>query len=68
MRGIGPCYRDKYGRSFAIRLGDLYRPDFRERIEQIVEVKQRLLAQLGIAEPLDAGQIFEEYSGHARSG
>ena len=28
MRGIGPCYRDKMGRSFAVRLGDMYRPDF----------------------------------------
>jgi adenylosuccinate synthase len=64
-RGIGPCYRDKYGRSYAIRLGDLYRPDFRSKIEQIVEVKQRLLAMLGSSEPLDAKQIFEEYSGHA---
>ena len=25
LRGIGPCYRDKVGRSFAIRLGDLCR-------------------------------------------
>ena len=29
MRGIGPCYRDKVGRSYAIRLGDMYRDDFR---------------------------------------
>ena len=28
LRGIGPCYRDKVGRSFAIRLGDLYRDNF----------------------------------------
>ncbi|MGD9636264.1 MAG: adenylosuccinate synthetase, partial [Pirellulales bacterium] len=28
-RGIGPCYRDKVGRSHAIRLGDMYRGDFR---------------------------------------
>ncbi len=33
MRGIGPCYRDKVGRSFAVRLGDMYRPDFRQQIE-----------------------------------
>lgn len=31
LRGIGPCYRDKVGRSHAIRLGDLYSSDFRER-------------------------------------
>ena len=29
MRGIGPCYRDKVGRSWPIRLGDMYRDDFR---------------------------------------
>lgn len=64
-RGIGPCYRDKYGRSHAVRLGDLYRPDFRERVDRIFEFKQRLLAQLGSSETLDAGRIFDEYSGHA---
>ena len=32
LRGIGPCYRDKVGRSLAVRLGDMYRPDFRSRI------------------------------------
>jgi adenylosuccinate synthase len=36
-RGIGPCYRDKVGRSLAVRLGDLYRPTFRQRLETIVE-------------------------------
>ncbi len=35
MRGIGPCYRDKVGRGLAVRLGDMYRPDFRARIERI---------------------------------
>ena len=29
MRGIGPCYRDKFGRGLAVRFGDMYRPDFR---------------------------------------
>ena len=29
MRGIGPCYRDKVARSFAVRLGDMYRDRFR---------------------------------------
>jgi adenylosuccinate synthase len=64
-RGIGPCYRDKYGRSHAIRLGDLYRPDFRDKMERIVDFKQRVLAQLGSDELLVAGEIFDEYSGHA---
>jgi len=42
-RGIGPCYRDKVGRSLAIRLGDLYRDDFRTKLEHIVAFKNRLL-------------------------
>ena len=57
MRGIGPCYRDKVGRSYAVRLGDMYRDDFRQRIEHIVEAKNRSLASLnGQAghTPLDA--------------
>ncbi len=41
MRGIGPCYRDKFGRGLAVRLGDMYRPDFRARIERIAGVKNR---------------------------
>ena len=40
-RGIGPCYRDKVGRSHAIRLGDLYRPTFRSQVEHIVAAKNR---------------------------
>ena len=28
QRGIGPCYSDKVGRSLAIRIGDMYRPNF----------------------------------------
>ena len=44
MRGIGPCYRDKVGRSHAIRLGDLYRESFAQRLQQIVQEKNRLLS------------------------
>ena len=47
LRGIGPCYRDKVGRSHAIRLGDMFRPDFRTRVEHIVAAKNRLLVGLG---------------------
>jgi adenylosuccinate synthase len=67
QRGIGPCYRDKVGRSFAIRLGDLYRPNFRERIEHVVAAKQQALAGLiGPGEPaLDAAKIYAEYQGYA---
>jgi adenylosuccinate synthase len=67
LRGIGPCYRDKVGRSHAVRLGDMFRADFRERVQHIVEAKNRLIASLSAAAtpPLDAGAIFDEYSQYA---
>lgn len=68
MRGIGPCYRDKVGRSLAVRMGDMYREGFAERIAQIVESKRRMLAGLGSGASqfqLDAGDIFRQYHGYA---
>ncbi len=69
MRGIGPCYRDKVGRSFAIRLGDMYRPEFRDRVRQIVAVKKEILAGLGGKAgdiKLSAEAIFADYKGYAQ--
>ncbi len=69
MRGIGPCYSDKVRRSYAIRLGDLYRDSFRQRIEHIVEAKNKELAasagESGMG-PFDASAITAEYSGYAQ--
>jgi adenylosuccinate synthase len=65
LRGIGPCYRDKYGRSYAIRLGDMLRPDFRQRVQQVVDVKRRLLAALAPDLELDAEQIHREFQAYA---
>jgi adenylosuccinate synthase len=67
-RGIGPCYRDKVGRSHAIRFGDMYRPTFRAQVEHIVAAKNRVLEVLypsGEFKPLDATAIFNEYSAYA---
>jgi adenylosuccinate synthase len=67
MRGIGPCYRDKVGRSLAIRLGDMYRPEFRSRIELITQAKNEIFHGLGSeGEPLDGQKIFDEYHGYAQ--
>ncbi len=65
MRGIGPCYRDKVGRSMAVRLGDMYRPGFQERVRQITAAKCRMLSGMGGGESecrLDADEIFQKYS------
>ena len=67
-RGIGPCYRDKVGRSHAVRLGDMYRPDFRATVEHIVAAKNPILAVLypaGDFQPLDASTIYCEYMKYA---
>jgi adenylosuccinate synthase len=68
LRGIGPCYRDKVGRSFAVRLGDMYRDSFRDRVNNIVAAKQTFLSGLnkGVPVELDADAIFEEFSGYAK--
>ena len=67
LRGIGPCYADKVGRSFAIRIGDLIEPDFAERVEKIVNVKKNFLATTSgeTSIDLDAPQIVNEYLGYA---
>ena len=60
LRGIGPCYRDKVGRSLAIRLGDMLRDDFPDRVRQVVAAKRQILEGIGGAlEPgeLDADEV-----------
>lgn len=67
LRGIGPCYRDKVGRNFAIRFGDLFRDSFRDRIDRIVEAKRKLLSGLSNsnAPAIDAAAIYDEFSRYA---
>ncbi len=67
MRGIGPCYKDKVGRTHAIRLGELFRPSLRDRITHICAAKNEWFQALFGAEyqPLDPAKIFEEYSRYA---
>ncbi|MBX9792554.1 MAG: adenylosuccinate synthase [Pirellulales bacterium] len=68
QRGIGPCYRDKVGRSQAFRLGDLYRPEFRGRLEAIATAKNKILSSLsseGEFQPLDIQRIAADYAGYA---
>lgn len=68
MRGIGTCYRDKAGRTHAIRVGDLFRVErFRQRLAEIVAQKNAMLQSLdpGLA-PLDADAIYHEYNEYAQ--
>jgi len=76
MRGIGPCYRDKVGRSFALRVNDLYRDDLKKRIENIIDAKNRMLGGLmkdidnslgvpGLDEEFNADSMYKEYIEYA---
>ena len=66
IRGIGPCYADKVGRSHAVRIGD-----FRDigkleaKLRTIVEHKNRLFAALYDSEPINADEIFDKCKSHA---
>lgn len=54
-RGIGPCYRDKVGRTHAIRMADLIMPTRDERIAVVAEQKLKLLSDMGApAEDLES--------------
>lgn len=67
-RGIGPCYRDKVGRSYAVRLGDMYRDTFRKQVEHNTAVKNSMLAAMfppGKFEALCPQAIYEQYTAYA---
>ncbi|MCH2181693.1 MAG: adenylosuccinate synthase [Mariniblastus sp.] len=67
LRGIGPCYRDKVGRSFAVRVSDLIQGGLEKQIHRITEYKIQSLAPFcenGEVD-LDASQIFAEYRQYA---
>jgi adenylosuccinate synthase len=58
LRGIGPCYQDKYARQ-GLRVGDLFRADFEERLQALLQSHQRTLDWL--ASGLDAEYDLEAF-------
>ncbi len=70
MRGIGPCYRDKVGRSLAIRVGDLYRDGLKDRIATVVDLKKKQLRGLvqseSVFDELDPTKIYDDYVNYAK--
>jgi adenylosuccinate synthase len=70
-RGIGPCYQDKVGRRFGVRIGELLHPNhLRERMRAVVPVKNRLLkayanGHTDTLKPFDADRLCDEYLGYA---
>jgi len=66
IRGIGPCYADKVGRSYAVRMADFRNlQTLREKLKRIIDYKNKVFGALYGAQPIDAEQIFakcEKYS------
>lgn len=61
IRGIGPCYADKIGRSYAVRMADFADLDqLKTKLQTIVDYKNKIFAALYNAEPLSADEIFEK--------
>ena len=61
-RGIGPCYTDRAERS-GIRMYDFVHPEvFKAKLSERVKVKNEIIVKVYGEEPLDAEEIFKEYS------
>ncbi len=64
-RGIGPCYADKAARC-GIRFAELMDPDdFRDRLDALMDVQNRVLEKVYGIEPLDTDAIYEQYLDYA---
>ncbi|MFI4910669.1 MAG: adenylosuccinate synthase [Sedimentisphaeraceae bacterium JB056] len=59
-RGIGPCYSDKIGRSFAVRMADFRDLDgLYTKLQKIVAYKNKIFAALYDADPISVDEVFE---------
>ena len=66
IRGIGPCYADKVGRSYAVRMSDFR--DLKalaEKLRTILEYKNKLFAALYGAEPMNVDAVIENCKQYA---
>ena len=61
IRGIGPCYADKVGRSYAVRMGDLRDLNkLRDKLSTILDYKNKVFGALYNAEPMGVDALFEK--------
>ena len=61
IRGIGPCYADKVGRSYAVRMSDFRNlPALTGKLQTIFEYKNKLFAALYGAEPMSMEAVVED--------
>lgn len=61
-RGIGPCYKDRYGR-IGIRMGDLIRPEIlRKSLEDTLFLKNQELKNLFSDPEIEFEQLYSQYA------
>lgn len=60
LRGISPCYQDKYAR-VGLRVGDLIRPDFTARLSTLLQRHQHHLDTLSAPGTFDARAGLDEF-------
>lgn len=66
IRGIGPCYADKVGRSYAVRMADLDDLDtLKDKLKNVVDYKNKIFAALYKAEPISSDEIFAKCKSYA---
>ncbi len=66
IRGIGPCYADKVGRSYAVRMSDFRDlAALAEKLKMILAYKNKLFAALYGAEPMEVGAVIENCKRYA---
>jgi adenylosuccinate synthase len=66
VRGIGPCFADKVGRSYTLRMAD-FRDlgKLKAKLQTIVAYKNNIFAAVYDAEPISADDIFEKCKSYA---
>jgi adenylosuccinate synthase len=66
VRGIGPCYADKVGRSYTVRMADLRDLEkLKAKLQTIVEYKNKIFGSLYDAEPIRANEILKKCKSYA---
>jgi len=66
IRGIGPCFADKVGRSYSVRMANLQDLEqLKARLERIVDYKNKVFGALYGADPISAEVLFEKCKAYA---
>jgi adenylosuccinate synthase len=66
IRGIGPCYADKIGRSYAVRMADFRDlKKLKARLQNIVDYKNKVFGAVYGAKPMNADEIYKKCESYA---